>query len=145
MASKSTNTGQKQESRRGKNEATIKAQFKKGYDPRRNLKGRPASFDEWRKMAIQRMQTKATNQQGKPLIWDGQEITVAEFIQLTWAMDKKQQEKLVEAAYGKVSQPVEIHNDDSGIYKNLLARLSGMVAGKAENGTPASSQPPDAE
>jgi hypothetical protein len=112
MASRNTsNTGKKlvKSKAKGKrgahlpdvNEAT---QFKKGYDPRRNLKGRPRSFDQFRALAQDIAEQIATTKDGTPLTWNGQEITFAEFVLLSWVTDKKYLEKFAEAAFGKVPQ-----------------------------------------
>lgn len=111
MTRNTSNTGAKQAKKgRGSNlpEDGKETQFKKGYDPRRNMKGRPKAFDQWRELAQDVLQQVATNQVGKPLMWNGEEITFAEFVLLTWALDKKQQEKIIEAAFGKVPDGLDI-------------------------------------
>jgi len=102
----SSNAGKNQQSQRGKNEKTVAAQFKKGYDPRRNMKGRPKSFDQLRALGQDIGEQIATLKDGTPILWNGQEITFAEFILLAWATDKKQMDKFIEYAYGKVPQPI---------------------------------------
>jgi len=82
--------------------------FKKGYDPRRNLKGRPKSFDQFRALAKDIAEQIATTASGTALKWNGQEITFAEFALLSWATDKKYLEKFIEVAYGKVPDKLEI-------------------------------------
>lgn len=50
-----SNTGKKQKNKPGNpniNEVNQKTRFKKGFDARRNLKGRPKSFDALRELAL---------------------------------------------------------------------------------------------
>ncbi len=111
---------------KGKNEMPSGVPFKKGYDPRRNMKGRPKAFDQWRALAQDVMQQIATNKKGTPIKWNGEEVTFAEFVLLSWAMDKKYQEKIVEAAFGKVPQPLElIGMSDEELRKFIASRVSG--------------------
>jgi hypothetical protein len=117
-----SNTGSKQAKRGRKDIADDgkETQFKKGYDPRRNMKGRPKAFDQWRELAQDIMQQIATNTKGQPLTWNGEEITFAEFVLLTWAMDKKQQEKIVEAAFGKAPQKIEGTGDNGELIIRIV-------------------------
>jgi hypothetical protein len=122
MARNTSNTGKKQAKRGNPNLAEVsqETQFKKGYDPRRNMKGRPKAFDQWRALAQDIMQQIATNTKGQPLTWNGEEISFAEFILLTWAIDKKQQEKIVEAAFGKVPQRIEGGGKDGALILRIV-------------------------
>lgn len=78
--------------------------FKKGYDPRRNLKGRPKSFDQLRELAQMLANTKIGN--GK----DDGDITVVQNILYQMATDKKLMTDFLEYAYGKVplSQIIDV-------------------------------------
>lgn len=74
--------------------------FAKGHDPRRNLKGRPKSFDQARALALdvlhKELQTK-----------DGGTISVVEAILTSWAKSKDLQKSLIELAFGKVPDKIE--------------------------------------
>lgn len=74
--------------------------FKKGYDPRRNLKGKPSSFDQLRALAQQLANEK---------IGEGN-VTILHDILLKMATDKRLMKDFLEFAYGKVplSQIVDI-------------------------------------
>ena len=76
--------------------------FKSGYDPRRNTKGRPKSFDELREL----FQKIAHDE----VEVDGKKMTRAEAIGILMTTDKDKMEKFLEFAYGKVplSQIVDI-------------------------------------
>lgn len=127
MARQTSNTAKKQP-RKGNNpnlaEDGKPFQFKKGYDPRRNMNGRPKAFDQWRKLAQDIAEQIATKKDGELILWNGQEITVAEAILLSWAGDKKHMEKFVEAAFGKVPQELDIKNNGAItlniVYKDKL-------------------------
>jgi hypothetical protein len=93
-------------------EASKATQFKKGYDPRRNLNGRPKAFDDFRKLAQDIGEQIATTKDGTSLKWNGQEVTWAEFILLSWLTDKKYMEKFSDIAYGKVPQPITGKNEE---------------------------------
>lgn len=85
--------------------------FVKG-DPRINRKGRPKSFDKWRELAIDILQEPAKDADGKPIIIDGHIATNAEMIARSWMKDKKRQQSLIEAAFGKVPQKFEMDAKD---------------------------------
>lgn len=82
-----------------KQKANLKP-FQKGHDPRRNLKGRPKSFDQLRDLAQQLANEK---------IGEGN-ITIVQDILHKMATDKKLMKDFLEFAYGKVplSQIVDI-------------------------------------
>ena len=71
--------------------------FTKGHDPRRNLNGRPRSFDAARTLA-QEIVHQELPQSG---------LTVIEAIFRQWAKDPKHQRDLVEYAFGKVPDKLE--------------------------------------
>jgi hypothetical protein len=76
--------------------------FKPGFDPRRNTKGRPKSFDQLRDLFQMIAEDKVKI--------DGVEMTRAEAIGLAMTSDKKLMREFLEFAYGKVplSQIVDI-------------------------------------
>ena len=86
--------------------------FNKGYDPRRNLKGRPRSYDQLRELGLDIAEQIATSKDGQAITWNGQEITFAEFIMLGWAMDKRLQERFIAYTYGNVPQDLNLSNPD---------------------------------
>jgi len=92
------------------NEQNLKP-FKKG-DPRINRNGRPRSFDAWRKLTQEILTEVALDANGQPIIINGHKATVAEMIARGWARDKKKQTELIEAAFGKVPQPLELGGKD---------------------------------
>jgi len=77
--------------------------FTKGYDPRRNRKGRPKSFDALRALAqqIAREEVQMT---------DGTYMTRAELILRAWTVDKNPlyQKAFLEIAYGKVPDKIDL-------------------------------------
>ena len=85
--------------------------FRKG-DPRINRNGRPRSFDAWRKLTQEILTEVALDANGQPIIINGHKATVAEMIARGWARDKKKQTELIEAAFGKVPQPLELGGKD---------------------------------
>lgn len=72
--------------------------FAKGHDPRRNLKGRPKSFDEVRALAQELANEKETN--GKPAIVN---------VLRRWknSIEPSLQRAFVEYAFGKVPDKIE--------------------------------------
>jgi len=74
--------------------------FKKGFDERRNLKGRPKTFDQLREL-FQQIANEEVEHEGK-------KITRAAFIGLMMA--DKQMKEFLEYAYGKVplSQMIDV-------------------------------------
>ena len=77
-------------------------------DARINRKGRPKSFDAWRSLTVEVLREPAKDKNGNEIIIDGHIATNAEMIARTWLKDPKRQLSLIEAAYGKVPQPVDI-------------------------------------
>jgi len=140
--SKSSNTGKKL-GKRGQSEASKEARFKKGYDPRRNMKGRPKAFDGFRRLAVDIGEQIATTKNGIPLLWNKQEVTWAEFILLSWLTDKKYMENFCTVAYGKVperldltSEGEKINTNENEIYERIMARIQGrMESGKPNKAT----------
>ena len=85
--------------------------FKKG-DPRINRKGRPKSFDAWRRLAMDVLNEPAKDKNGDPIIIDGHIATNAEMIARSWLKEPKRQQALIEAAFGKVPQKFEMDAKD---------------------------------
>jgi len=81
--------------------------FKKG-DPRINRNGRPKSFDTLRKLAQQLLNEVAKDNEGNPLVRENHLVTSAELILLQMMRDKKQRKDLLEIAYGKVPDEVNL-------------------------------------
>ena len=81
--------------------------FKKG-DPRINRKGRPKSFDAWRKLTQSILHEVALDKDGEPVIINGHIATKAEVIAREWLSDAKHQLDLIEIAFGKVPQAVDV-------------------------------------
>jgi len=74
--------------------------FAKGDDPRRNLKGRPRTFDQARALALEVLHKELQ-------LKDGSKVSVAEAILTGWAKTKQQQKDLIELAFGKVPDKIE--------------------------------------
>lgn len=99
------------DSNTGENRPKQKGQFSKG-DPRINRKGRPKSFDAWRALTVAVLNEPAVGKDGEPIIIDGHIATNAEMIARAWMRDPKRQQALVEAAFGKVPQALDITMPD---------------------------------
>lgn len=110
--------------------------FNKGYDPRRNLKGRPRKFDEFRALALDIAEQTATTKDGQTILWNGQEITFAEFVLLSWVTDKKYLDQFAQIAYGKVPDEIKHHFDmDEFVRKYIKKFTDGQLEriSKGEN------------
>lgn len=125
MRKNGSNTADKQP--KGKKVMPEGEPFKKGYDPRRNMKGRPKAFDQWRALAQDIGAQIATKKDGDPLLWNGQEITVAELILLSWAGDKKTMKEFAEVAYGKVPTQLNLEIKDEMTDDERIARLTALL------------------
>lgn len=107
-----SNTVKKQRKMSPKSLANLKP-FEKGDDPRRNLNGRPKSFDQLREL-FQEIAAEETTSRGK-------KMTRARFIGITMSTNKKQMKDFLEFAFGKVPQAVTLGNDPEN---PLIPKLS---------------------
>ncbi len=89
--------------------------FAKG-DPRINRKGRPKSFDALRELAQQIAHEEAHTKDGAPVVVNGRKLTNAELILRKWlaSPDARLQMHVMEVAFGKVPQSVEVTGEDGG-------------------------------
>lgn len=95
------------------NETNLKP-FVKG-DPRCWRLGRPKNFDSWRNLNKAILNETAKDSAGKPIVINGHIATNAEMIVRTWVKDRRLQEKVIEAAYGKVKEAAEEENTGTSI------------------------------
>jgi hypothetical protein len=80
--------------------------FVKG-DVRINRKGKPKSFLAWRKLVIDILSEPA-EKNGQPIIIDGHVATNAEMIVRSMMGNPRNQQNLLESAFGKVPTPVDV-------------------------------------
>jgi len=85
--------------------------FVKG-DPRINRKGRPRTFDQLRKLAISILSEPAKGADGQPIVIDGHIATNVEIILRTAMRSPRFAQLLLEVAYGKVPDRVEVSGRD---------------------------------
>ena len=98
--------------------------FVKG-DPRCWRKGRPKSFDAWRKLAQEVLTEPALDKNDNPIIVTdskGKEhiATQAEMILREWLKDPRNRINAVEAAFGKVPQQIDMKTENK-----ITVRLAG--------------------
>lgn len=106
-------------------EAGKKHQFKPGPDPRRNSKGRPKNFDQFRKLAQHIAALDATTRAGQPIEWNAEQITFAEQVLYTWLEDPKLIQLFAEAAFGKVpSRATNVNIDFEALSDEQLERIA---------------------
>ena len=85
--------------------------FVKG-DPRINRKGRPRTFDQLRRLAISILSEPAKGADGQPIVIDGHIATNVEIILRTAMRSPRFAQLLLEVAYGKVPDRVEVSGRD---------------------------------
>lgn len=102
--------------------------FVKG-DPRINRKGRPKSFDAFRELAQQIAHEEAQSRDPNtgelvPVVIAGRKVTTAELVLRKWfqSKDARLQMHVMEVAFGKVPQTVEVSGADGGPLKLQLER-----------------------
>lgn len=81
-------------------------------DPNINRNGRPKAFDAIRTLSRAIAEEQAIDYKGNKMEWAGKPVTNVEFILRSWIFDRNHQKDFVEAAYGKVPNPVEIAGPD---------------------------------
>lgn len=77
-------------------------------DPRINRKGRPKSFDSWRKLLQSIMDEPATDASGNPIVIGGHIATNAEMFARDWMKDRKKRKDFAEHAYGKPKEEYDL-------------------------------------
>jgi hypothetical protein len=90
--------------------------FVKG-DPRINRKGRPRTFDQLRRLAISILSEPAKGADGQPIVIDGHIATNVEIILRTAMRSPRFAQLLLEVAYGKVPDRVEVSGRDGAPLK----------------------------
>jgi len=96
--------------------STNRGRFVKG-DPRINRKGRPRTFDQLRRLALSLLNEPVKGPDGQPLVIDDHIVTRVELI-LRGAMNNPRfAQWILEVAYGKVPDRVEVSGRDGAPLK----------------------------
>jgi hypothetical protein len=90
--------------------------FTKG-DPRINRKGRPRTFDQLRKLALSLLNEPAKGADGQPLVIDDHVATNVEIILRSAMRHPRFAQWLMEVAFGKVPDKVEVSGRDGAPLK----------------------------
>jgi hypothetical protein len=93
------------------NEQNLQPPFTKG-DPRINRKGRPKSFDAWRKLLQSIMDEPATDSNGQPIVVNGHIATNAEMFARDWMKDRKGRRDFAANVYGKPKEEIDVRTPD---------------------------------
>jgi hypothetical protein len=101
-----------------KNPRPNPGQFKKG-DPRINRNGRPKSFDTLRRLAQDKLISRATDKDGNPIVINGKPATVIEVLlqQMIESKNPNERKFLLEIAYGKVPDELQVTGKDGKTFK----------------------------
>ena len=91
--------------------STNRGRFVKG-DPRINRKGRPRTFDQLRRLALSLLNEPAKGPDGRPLVIDGHVATNVEIILRSAMRNPRFAQWILEVAYGKVPDKVEVSGRD---------------------------------
>jgi hypothetical protein len=81
--------------------------FKKGNDPRRNVKGRINTQDKLKAKILAKLNKQALAK-GEPLLIDGNPVTNLDVILDQWMKSEKRQALLMEYGFGKVPQALDL-------------------------------------
>lgn len=97
------------------NPATLKP-FKKGYDARRNSKGRPKDIPGLKELLLSIAHEDATGKDGQPLVINGHKATVIEAVmrQMLQSKNPRDRQIVLEYMFGKVPNPVEVTGAGGG-------------------------------
>jgi hypothetical protein len=116
-----------------KQRVTVGRPFTKG-DPRINRKGRPRSFEQLRQLAQSVLNEPAKDENGKWVLEEGHVVTRGELILRQMAANPRQQNQVLEVAYGKVPQAIDVTtggeklNNGTELDATRLARLASLLA-----------------
>lgn len=100
-------------------------------DPRINRKGRPKSFDAFRELAQQIAHEEAQSRDATtgelvPVVIAGRKVTTAELVLRKWfqSKDARLQMHVMEVAFGKVPQTLEVGGPDGG---PIVIEINGQI------------------
>ena len=91
--------------------STNRGRFVKG-DPRINRKGRPRTFDQLRKLVLSLLNEPVKRPDGELLVVDGHVVTRVEMILRNAMSNPRFAQWILEVAYGKVPDKVEVSGRD---------------------------------
>ena len=96
--------------------STNRGRFVKG-DPRINRKGRPRTFDQLRRLALSLLNEPVKGPDGQPLVIDDHIATNVEIILRSAMRNPRFAQWILEVAYGKVPDKVEVSGRDGAPLK----------------------------